>query len=307
MLPIKITGRVIGLFCLSQNHEYNWKPEIYKLSKTITDIIANYWERCYQFQAYLEAEKQRIEAVRSNEKILRLASVGTLAAGIAHEINQPLNALKLRIDTMLYWGEHKQDELKDNLMPHLYFISEQASRINDIIKQMMNLSMQGKNIKPLPVNTNEMIQLSLSLVRKQITTHNIKIKLNLNESLPPVFGNIAQMQHLILNLVTNAIHSLHTSSRKNKIITISTRESNNKCIIEVSDNGPGIPEKYVDHLFDPFFTTKIEPEGMGLGLAIVQNIIAGLNGTITVTNKEKGGACFVIALPFHQKIKLGEK
>lgn len=92
--------------------------------------------------------------------------------------------------------KHKQDELKGNLIPHLYFISEQASRIDDIIKQMMNLSMQEQSTKTSPVNINKMIQKSLSLVRKQITTHGIKIKLNLNESLPPVLGLITQIQQV---------------------------------------------------------------------------------------------------------------
>ncbi|MCH7782534.1 PAS domain S-box protein, partial [candidate division KSB1 bacterium] len=268
----------------SQIRDKNGKP-LYSMG-----IIEDITER-------RQLEKKREEAVKLAEKAARLTSLGTLAAGISHEINQPLTAIKIKVDGMLYWKNLSKEISADEVKECLEFVSEQSTRIDDIIKQMRVLAKQDKNSEPIEVVVNTVIRNALALVKQQMSARGVKLELNLARKVPRLKGHPGSLQQIIINLVVNAMHALENSKRKNKKITISTERIENSCKIEISDNGPGIPEKHIKHVFDPFFSTKKGSEGMGLGLSITDNIVSAYGGTISVRNKEKGGAQFTIMFP----------
>jgi len=243
----------------------------------------------------IRERKKAEEAVQIAERSSRLASLGMLAAGIAHEINQPLTALKLRDDGMLYWSEKDSEFFKKDLIKGLEDISDQSERIENIVKHMRELAHQEKIIKLFPVDINEVIKRALTLIDKQLSVHNVKIEYNFNENVPKIMGHSTLLEQIIINLVMNAMYVLDKSEQKGKKISIITGTDETGCYIEVADNGPGIPEEYVDRIFDPFFTTKAVGEGMGLGLSIIQNIVTGLGGMIKAGNRTDRGAVFTIS------------
>ncbi len=254
----------------------------------------------YSFRDITEkkkAEQERTAAVKLAERASRLASLGNLAGGISHEINQPLTALKLEVDGMLYFPEKEQNPLDEEFKESLEFIAEQTNRIDKIIKHMRSLAKQEKEIKTIPVNLNNIISDSVTFIKQKLVGHQVRVELDLKDTLPPVLASISPMEQVILNLIVNAIHAHDTHNIDKKQIVISTGFSGKFCLIEVSDNGPGIPESECGKIFDPFFSTKSSGEGMGLGLSITQNIISGFGGTISAGNIPDGGAVFSVKLP----------
>jgi PAS domain S-box-containing protein len=242
-------------------------------------------------------ERKKLQkTIEIAQRASRLSSLATLAAGISHEINQPLTALKVKVDGLLYWGEKKPKFYRENLINNLQFISDEADKIDQIIKHVRSLTRQDK-INLTSINLNTVIQNSLSLIQQELNLHNIYLKLKLEKKLPEVIAQTIPVEQIIVNLVTNAIHALDRIETVEKRITISTKSEKNMCLLEVMDNGPGIPEKNIDKLFDPFFTTETCEENMGLGLAIVQNLVEGFGGTIQAANNNKGGAVFIVSLP----------
>ena len=244
-----------------------------------------------------EAEKKREDAIKLTEKSSRLISVGTLAAGIAHEIRQPLTALKIKIDTLLFTNERGDEFSRKYLGEKLMEVSIQAMRIDEIIDQMRSLVGENTEQKMEQVNINNVINNLLFLLNNQLSQNNITIKLNYCEDFLPVTSNRTQIEQILINLISNSIDVLKTQSSGTRTIDIHTRRKNGIAYVKLCDNGPGIPEEIIDHIFDPFFTTKEPGEGMGLGLAISQNIIQGLGGGITAENNQDGGASFTITLP----------
>ncbi len=246
--------------------------------------------------------KRSEEAVQIADRASRLASLGTLAAGISHEINQPLTALKVKVDSLLYWGEEKPELMEKNLDQNLSFISKEADKIDEIIKHMRSLSQIDSIPMPEKVDVNSVIKNAYSLIGQQLTAHGIKTIFNFDEYMPFAMAHKTPMEQVIINLALNAMLALDTLDIGNKKIIFTTKYDKRNCIIEIEDNGPGIEENFLDKIFDPFFTTKVGKEGMGLGLSIVQNIITSVGGTITAYNRVKGGALFRLTLPTKNKI-----
>ena len=234
------------------------------------------------------------------ERAQRFGSLVTLTAGVSHEINQPLTALKVKVDGLIYWGEKDPQTLQKNILKNLEFISEQAGKIDQIIKHMRSLTRQEKMV-PTAVDLNEIIKRASTLVSQRLKSHNVNLILKLETELKPVLGSDTPLEQVVINLITNSLHALDTVSMPKKQIIIQTHSDTEQCTMEVIDNGPGIDEERLEQIFDPFFTTKIQEEGMGLGLAIVQNILTNLDGKIKVSNNKNGGARFTVILPIENK------
>jgi C4-dicarboxylate-specific signal transduction histidine kinase len=242
-------------------------------------------------------ERKRIqEAIEKARQALHLASFGTLAAGIAHEINQPLTALKVKVDGLLYWGVKKPAVLQKDMLQHLRFISDQADKIDQIIRHMRSLIRHEKP-HTSRIDVNETVRKACSFMRQQLASHGIELKLKMSGSCPVILSNATSLEQVFINLVQNALRALDGSDRRDKAVVITTRILNKKCIIEVRDNGTGVPPALLDRIFDPLFTTEQEGIGMGLGLSIVQRFVTDMGGTVRVKNQPGGGAAFQISVP----------
>jgi PAS domain S-box-containing protein len=236
------------------------------------------------------------EALEKVQRSFHLASLGALAAGIAHEINQPLTAIKSKVDGLLYWGEEKPELLRKDMARHLQFISDEAAKIDQIVKHMRSLIRREKSSASL-LDVNETIRKACSFTAQQLASHGIELKLRLSSDNPKAVIQSTALEQVVINLLQNAMNALDRLDKIEKMITITTRILKDQCAIDVSDNGPGIPSEYLDRIFDPLFTTGHSEKGMGLGLPIVQNLVNDMGGSIQIKHPSGGGARFRILLP----------
>lgn len=255
----------------------------------------------------IEAFNEMIEEIkkkRDNEKVAiqaeKRAAVGLLAAGVAHEINNPMNNLGFYADDLLERLEIENiNELKEEgvLKEYLLSIREQIYRCTDITQSLLNYSRevesQDKEVY-IPHIVNEV----LKLVKYPINKQNIEVNLQWEEPLPYVFVDESQLQQVILNLVTNALDAMPDGG----ILTIKLICDGKLIGIEVVDTGEGILEQNLKHVFDPFYTTKPVGKGTGLGLAISQVIVERMGGIISLENNKEVGINANVWLPIAAEV-----
>ncbi len=240
------------------------------------------------------ALKRRDEKVRefTTRRIMeseRLAHIGQLAAGVAHEINNPLTGIVTYSHLLL-----ERASTENGTRQSLEKIVKQADRCRDIIRGLLDFSRQRKPEKRLS-NVNRVLEECVSLVEDQVLFHNIRIVQHLKPDLPQVFMDPSQIQQVFMNMILNAAEAMKGGGR----LTLTTRHVPVEQMVEVefADSGHGIKQEDLDRIFSPFFTTKEVGHGTGLGLAISYGIVKEHKGTITVESEEGQGAIFTICLP----------
>lgn len=240
--------------------------------------------------AYRELKNTQEQLIQSG----KMSAMGQLAAGISHELNQPLTGIKGFAQAALL-------DLDGNnlLREDLEKIIEQADRMDKIIRNIRFFARKSEFIlKDLDIN--QPIEGALMLLSEQLKVHNIQVDKSLANSLPRIYADPNQLQQVFLNLIANARDAIDSLKRpESGKITIKSLLSEDKKHIEVilEDNGGGISKKDLGHIFDPFFTTKSPDGGMGLGLSIVYRIIENHKGVIEVESEKGKGSKFKIRLP----------
>ncbi len=270
--------------------------------------LANFLTILHDVTRRRQAEQEMLEAREAVVRAERLSSLGIMAAGIAHEINQPLNSLKVTADGMLYWHNQGKTPTLDKIMENLGKISRQADRIDNIIKHMRSFVRSSQRGDPGSCDINTAVEEALSLIGSQLAAHAIDVRKKLAPGLPPVSVNSTQLEEVIINLLVNAMQSLDTVDKADKSIAITSGMQKGEVFLEISDNGPGISGKIKDKVFEPFFTTKPAGEGMGLGLSIAHSIVASCGGRITIKGaRQNRGAAFRITFPAEERKGKGEE
>ena len=216
----------------------------------------------------------------------RLANLGTLSAGIAHEIKNGLTAIKTFIELLNHHGEEK--ELAE-------VVARELCRIDSMVSQMLRFA-SPKAAMSTTVRIHDLLEYSLRLVQHQVTAKMVVVKRDYKAVSHSVRGDEAQLQQVLMNLLLNALEAMGT----NGTLTVSTEIANAKSgarilKIQIHDTGIGISKEHLARLFEPFFTTK--KHGTGLGLAISQRIIQEHHGKIEVQSEVRKGSTFTISLP----------
>jgi signal transduction histidine kinase len=216
-------------------------------------------------------ENKKLEKQLINTE--KLASMGTLAAGVAHEINNPLGIILGFTDLLLEGFDKNSQQYKD-----LKTIETQGFHCKAVVENLLSFARQGEG-QSVYCDINEAISAIVDVVNHSLQMNNIELRLNMASGLPRVEGDSRQMQQIVLNLINNAVAAM----KQNGILEIQTSLDNDpgKVILMVRDNGHGIQKEHIDKIFDPFFTTKSEGEGTGLGLFVSHGIINKYKGTIT--------------------------
>ncbi len=234
------------------------------------------------------------ERRRAEEQVIRsekLASVGTLASGVAHEINNPLAGIR-------GYAEAIVDEVDSTLMrSYARKIVDVAERASEVVRWLSRYSRQAKDVNIVDVDLNEISRDSLEAMRFSRLSANIEVKPNYGE-LPSVRGNRAELQQVFVNLLGNSVDAMPEGGR----IVLSTRCRGGLVEVEVSDTGMGIPEEHMAKIFDPFFTTKEVGKGTGLGLYVISMIIKKHHGTIEVESEVGKGTAFILRFPAKERI-----
>ncbi len=298
--PLQTRHCLLGSILYATRDERNWDTEMNDLLLTISSLIANAWEKDMTVFQKIETQGRLTESVRMVEQASKMASLGIMSAGITHEINQPLSAIKVTAESIELWSNNNPDELPEKFVKRIGIIHKSANRIDEIIRHMRSNWISATPTDSIRINVNEGIKQGLTLLERQLKSHGIELFLQFNQAEISISGVKIQFEQIIVNLIVNAIHALDDVDREKKILTISTEKADNKAIITVEDNGTGFTPEVLMHMFEPFYTTKKAGKGSGLGLAIVKNFVSKFNGEISAGNVPEGGAKFVIKLPCTQ-------
>lgn len=227
--------------------------------------------------------------------IEKMANIGRLAAGVAHEINNPLQMILAQagwIEELLPEEDPAAIKNLDEYTATVKKIKHHVERAATITHRLLGFA---RKISPeqQSVQINEVIQETLSFFERESKNNNITVNLQLNPDLPTTITEGHRLQQVLLNLIDNALDAVGHDGK----VDITTTNDAEDIFIQVADNGSGIPPEVLGKIWDPFFTTKEQGKGTGLGLSISQNIIQSLGGTITVQNRYQGGTLFTVKMP----------
>ncbi len=223
----------------------------------------------------------------------RLSILGELAAGLAHELNQPLHAIANYARGCVLRLE-KQPDTDEQLVAAMEQVSEEAHRAAEIVRRVRRF-VEKRPPQFSPVSVNQLIEEVLRLQDVGQTEYDVRIELALAEDVPPALGDPIQIQQVLLNLIRNGVEAMEQTTPKSRVLTVKTAASDAEVCIAISDRGTGIAENARDKIFEPFFTSK--PTGLGMGLAICRSIAQAHGGRLEVSGNEHQGATFRFFLP----------
>ena len=237
-------------------------------------------------------ERTAIERDRQLRRAERLATVGTLVRGVAHELNNPLSAIINFAELMLLEGRSEEDQ------ESLTIICREAERAAGVVGDLLRLARRSSEggSERLPIDLNEVVRNVQRLRRYAMNSHEIQLRIDLSPDLPPVLADRSELEQVVLHLVANAERAL-TEREGPRRLLLHTRARAEIVSIYVSDTGHGIRAEDVERIFDPFWTTRDPGEGTGLGLSLVQHIVEAHHGVIHVDSAPEGGTTFRIDLP----------
>jgi len=227
-------------------------------------------------------------------RVSRLATIGEITAGVAHELNQPLTAVAnyaQACERLLARGGPDPEALREALRE----ITSQAVRAGEILRRLRSLA-ANFTVKRAWTDVNTAIAEALELTRADSRARGVRLTLELGADVPPAFIDRNQIQHAVVNLVRNAIEAFDGSDREAREVVVRSRRVDEGTLeLSVSDNGPGLTPEARKRMFDPHFTTK--ESGTGLGLPISHTIVRAHGGELGARPSEAGGACFYVRLP----------
>jgi len=295
-------------------HNFQSKPFSPEELRSHLNVAKRLVEADDQLKKYV-AQMEELADKRARQLIHadRLATLGTLAAGITHEISSPITYIaantelasthwhKMRkfIDESLSGNKDQSNDIFksiNKIEKALGRISEGSHRIMKIVRGISFFS-RKESAQKEQLNIHDCIDVALQLCQNQLK-YNIVVQKEYQPNLPLIWGNTHQIEQVFVNLISNAAHAMSQSKQGNLIISSKIKE--NEIIVEIKDTGPGISKDVINDIWDPFFTTKPEEKGTGLGLAICKEIIDRHGGSICVESIPDRGACFKISLPIHE-------
>jgi len=243
------------------------------------------------------AELQRRQDILMQTQKLR--ALGTLTAGIAHELNNPINNITLTAYTLRDDGQALSEADKAEMLQE---IINESDRLRGIVSNLLDYARESE-IAMEPLDLGSLLRETLLLVKKQIKLAGVRLELDLPPTLPQVYGDRRQLRQVILNILINALDAV---AREGEIRVAVFPENADTIALAITDNGPGIPPAILPYIFDPFFTTKPPGHGTGLGLAVSQGIIARHGGSIRVASEPGQGTTFTVLLPVDRRAAAGE-
>jgi signal transduction histidine kinase len=302
----KLLGRAASVFSLAYSRFKD-------LTQARNDLIKLKEEKKRAEDALTELKATQTQLIQSE----KMASLGELTAGIAHEIQNPLNFVNNFSDVSSELLEEMKQELStgntqqaidivDNVKENLEKILYHGKRADAIVKSMLQHSRSSTGKKePTDINalTEEYFRLAFHGLRAKDKSFNARFETDLDNSIDKINIVPQEMGRVILNLINNAFYAVNEKKNRNTngyepLVIVSTKKLGNKVEIKVKDNGDGIPQKVLDKIFQPFFTTKPTGQGTGLGLSLSYDIITkGHGGELLVETKEGVGSEFIISLP----------
>lgn len=297
ILPLWSKDKIIGGLGVGCRTMREFSSADISLLIAVASQVANAVERSLLYEetrlAYDNLRKTQEQLLHSE----KLAAVGQLISGVAHELNNPLTAILGYSQLLTSSGQ-----VGPLALGYTEKIYKQAQRTHRIVQNLLSFARQHKPER-MPVRLNAILEDTLALRDYDLRMGQIQVQLELSEDLPEIAADPHQLQQVFLNLINNALDAILEKGAEGEL-RVRTGEEDNKVFIEFSDTGPGV--KDASRVFDPFYTTKPVGKGTGLGLSICYGIVTEHGGTIRVTNRETGGATFRIELPLRRQAAVPE-
>ncbi len=295
-MPLTSKGEVVGVMCVSSHSTYEFSSDYLEFLTAVGNQVGMAMDNANLYEnlkgAYGELKSAQEQVIQTE----KLASLGKLAATIAHEINNPLaavlNYIRLMIKLVVR-GRFKPERL-DDISRYLDTMEAETARCGEIVKNLLAFSRQSSISNEIcPVD--DIITKALRLITHDLGIKGIRLVEKIDPESPKIQCDPKQIQQALLNLIINASESM----TKGGTLTVMTKKLNKEGLLEIviSDTGCGIPEENMKNIFEPFFTTKEEGKGVGLGLSVVYGIITRHKGTIEVKSKPGRGTTFMVRLP----------
>lgn len=243
----------------------------------------------------LRASEQRVlDAQRELAHVNRVTTMGQLAASIAHEVNQPLAGVIANAEACLRWLDRGTPDLAAARRSVEWIIDDgnRASEVTQRIRALANKT----SLEKAPLDINDVIREIIAVVRRELISHQVSLRMELASALPAVLGDRVQSQQVIINLVMNGIEAMQpVTDRPHELVVQSRQDQTHQVLVSISDCGVGISAENADRLFNAFFTTK--STGMGMGLSICHSIIEAHDGRLWASANTPFGATFQFTLP----------
>jgi signal transduction histidine kinase len=296
-VPLRLDDHVVGTLNVNESHRaQEFREEDLRALTLFADQAALALEKA---QLYRDSQRQLEKLLSVLDELSRtqaqlvhsekLASLGVLAGGVAHEINNPLMVILGRTELMLM-AEPVDPEAQRNLET----IRHETERIAEIVRGLLTFARKSRQDKIEPVDLNEVLERTFIIAEHQLTVGNVRVTKEFATDLPIIQANPGQLQQVFMNLIINAHHAMPEGGR----LTVRTGTlPGAQVFAEIEDTGSGIAQEDLTRIFDPFYTTKEEGKGTGLGLSISRNIAEGHGGSIGVQSAVGLGTMFRVVLP----------
>lgn len=290
-VPISWGNRLLGVLNVLDDAPRAFSPADIALLERFTPLAAAALENTRLFtetqSAYEELKHTQAQLIQSE----KLAAIGQLAAGVAHELNNPLTSVLGFSELLL-----RQTDPDDPNRRDLADIAEGARRARDIVRNLLSFARQS-DFHRLPTDVNQMVQETLALSRRRLQKSDIAVEERYAPDLPMLRLDVGRMKQVILNLITNALQAMPQGGT----LTVTTERVGERVAVRVADTGAGISAEHQSRIFDPFFTTKPVGQGTGLGLSVSLGIVQEHGGQIDVESQEEAGSTFTVWLPVSQE------
>jgi two-component system NtrC family sensor kinase len=264
-------------------------------------------------QKIIERTQQLEEAQQQLVQSEKMSAIGQLAAGVAHELNNPLGGIlgyaQFTLEKLQKCVPTKTSQKEiDSYTRYVRDIEVQARRCKAIVQNLLRFSRSSKSIDFEEVDINRAIEETMSFVEHQLRLNNISINVTLDRNIPMIHGNVGQLQQVFTNLIINAMHASPSGATIEIISRYSPALGEFGGAVELvfADHGHGIPQEHLKKVFEPFFTTKEVGKGTGLGLSVSYGIIRSHGGEINVIETPGGGATFTMVLPLQKPVEISD-
>lgn len=299
VVPILFSREVIGFLGIdSVRKQSEWREDVLTSLRILAQVISSAWERQKAEARLREAYEQLKNTQSQLVQSAKMASVGQLAGGVAHEINNPLTGVLNNVQLIKMMIESKESLCIDDFKELLGVIEESAMRCKRITQSLLDFSRASKGVF-VRASLNEIVEKVIALIEHELKSENIVIHKKLQPDLPGVLGDMQLLQQVVMDILVNARWAIKKRPGGGNITLQTCHDSKNKKVhLDIADDGVGIPAENLEQIFEPFFTTKPIGQGAGLGLSIVYNIIkVHHHGTIAAESELGKGTTFKVSLP----------